>query len=230
MKSLQIVTPHKKCIFNCPFCISKSHSHNNCFENTYEKDFNKWKNNLEELINNNSDLECVVITGTNEPMQSKECVKDIINIVRNVNPNIRIEIQTRMYKPDDIYKLLDVTCYSISDFKIINKIKVLGKTIRYVFILTDSFNNKRLEDIIKLIPKEVTQLTFKTLHNSNGQNKTLDAWIGEHKIDDESLNNLINDINNYQGNLSIRADLNCMDSTNRYKVFREDANLYNDWN
>ena len=81
MKSLQIVTPHKKCIFNCPFCISKSHSHNNCFENTYEKDFNKWKNNLEELINNNSDLECVVITGTNEPMQSKECVKDIINIV-----------------------------------------------------------------------------------------------------------------------------------------------------
>ena len=229
MKSLQILTPHKKCIFNCPFCIAKAHSHSNNFENTYEQDFNKWKNNLEKVIKKNKDLECVVITGTNEPMQSKECVKDIINIVRNTNPNIRIEIQTRMYQPDDIYQFVDVTCYSISDFKLINKIKGLGKVVRYVFILTDSYNHKKLEDIIKLLPKEVTQLTFKTLQDSNGQNKELDAWIKDHKIDEESLNHLLKEVKNYKGNLSMKIDLTCMDSTDRYKVFREDANLYDDW-
>ena len=199
MKSLQIVTPHKECIFNCPFCIAKAHSHNNCFDNIYDNNFKQWKLNLEKVLKENNDLKYVVITGTNEPMQSKECVKDIINIVRNINPNIQIELQTRMYKQDNIYESVDVTCYSISDFNLINKIKVLGHTIRYVFILTESFNNKKLEDIIKLLPQEVSQLTFKTLQNSNGQNKELDTWIDQHKVNEETLNNLINDVDNYQG-------------------------------
>ncbi len=229
MRSLQIVTPHKKCIFNCPFCIAKAHSHNNGFENIYEEDFNTWKSNLENVINENPDLKYMVITGTNEPMQSRACVKDIIDITRNTNPDIQIEIQTRMYMPDDIYKSVDVTCYSISDFNLIDKIKVLGNTIRYVFILTDSFNNKSLEDIISILPKEVSQLTFKVLQDSNGINNELDTWINLHKVDDDTLNKLIDSVNNYKGNLSIRMDLNCMDSTDRYKVFREDGIVYDDW-
>ena len=31
------------------------------------------------------------------------------------------------------------------------------------------------------------------------------------------------DINNYQGSISIRLDKTCMDATDRYKVFREDG-------
>ena len=34
MKSLQVVTPHLKCIFNCPFCISKGHKHMRYIEKT----------------------------------------------------------------------------------------------------------------------------------------------------------------------------------------------------
>lgn len=229
MKSLQVVTPTKKCIFNCPFCIAKAHTHNNSFTNNYEENYNLWKSNLENILNTNNDLKYVVITGTNEPMQSKACVKDIINIVRHANHDIQIEIQTRLYKPDDIYKDVDVTCYSISDFNLINKIKVLGNIVRYVFILTDSFNNKTLEEIIQIIPKEVTQLTFKVLQNSNGVNMELDNWINLHKIDNKTLKCLSDSINNYKGNLSIRLDLDCMDSEGRYKVFREDGNLYDDW-
>ena len=96
MKSLQIVTPHQECIFNCPFCIAKAHSHNNKFINNYEINNDLWKNNLINVINTNNDLKYVVITGTNEPMQSKDCVQDIIDIVRSTKKDIQIEIQTRI--------------------------------------------------------------------------------------------------------------------------------------
>ena len=80
MRSLQVVTPHIECIYNCPFCIAKTHKHNNHFINNYLNDFNYWKNNLIKVIRDNPDLAYVVITGTNEPMQSMECVMDnIIN-------------------------------------------------------------------------------------------------------------------------------------------------------
>jgi hypothetical protein len=43
------------------------------------------------------------------------------------------------------------------------------------------------------------------------------------------LDRLEQDINNYQGNISIRLDKTCMDATDRYKVFREDGYVYNNW-
>lgn len=229
MKSLQVLTPHKKCIFNCPFCISKTHKHDNNFKNNYVLNHALWKNNLIKVINDNPDLKYVVITGTNEPMQSKECVKDIINIVKNTNKDIQVEIQTHYYKQDNLYNLLDVVAYSISDVNLLNRIKPMGKIIRYVLILTDSFDNYRLDNIINLIPDSVSQITFKCLQNSKGVNKEVDEYILNHKININTLNTLKKDINNYNGNLSIRLDEFCMDSENRYKIFREDGKLYNNW-
>lgn len=230
MKSLQVLIPHQKCIFNCPFCISKTHEHNNTFINNYDLDYNKWKNNFIKIIKENNDLNYIVITGTNEPMQRVDCVEDIINVVRNINKNIQIEIQTHHYKESDIYNMLDVVAYSISNINIVKKIKPVGNKIRYVFILTDSFNNYNLYDILKLLPNEVKQITFKILHDSNGINKKIDNYINNHKVDDKTLNILKNNIENYKGNLSIRLDEFCMDAKDRYKIFREDGKLYNDWN
>lgn len=229
MKSLQVLTPHEECIFNCSFCISKTHKHDNCFINNYELNNKLWTNNLVQVIKNNHDLKCVVITGTSEPMQNKQCVTNIINIVRKTNKNIQIEIQTRYYKQDLIYNSLDVVAYSISDFNLINKIKPMGKIIRYVFIMTDTFNNKCLKDILDIIPKKVEQITFKLLHNSNGYNKQIDKWIKEHKTNNETIEKLKKEIASYQGEKSIRMDENCMDSSNRYKIFREDGLVYKDW-
>lgn len=229
MKSLQIVTPHIECIFNCPFCIAKGHKHDNNFVNNYEHNFELWKKNLIKVIKDNDDLKYVVITGTNEPMQSKKCVSDIIDIVRNTNRNIQIELQTHYYKPDNIYNKLDVVAYSISDIKLLDKIKPIGKIQRYVLIMTDSYNEYSLNEILKLIPDSVKQITFKKLIDSNGVNKDVDDYIKCHSIDGNTLNNLISDVNNYIGNLSIRVDLDCMNATCRYKVFREDGNLYDDW-
>ena len=51
MKSLQVVTPHVDCIYNCPFCIAKGHKHNNKFINNYKNNYGMWKNNLIQVIN-----------------------------------------------------------------------------------------------------------------------------------------------------------------------------------
>lgn len=229
MKSLQIVTPHMECIFNCPFCIAKGHKHDNVFVNNYKFNFDLWKNNLIKVINDNTDLKYVVITGTNEPMQSKECVSDIIDIVRSTNKDIQIELQTRYYKQDDIYNKLDVVAYSISDITMLNRIKPLGKIIRYVIILTNSFNNCSLNDILKLIPKNVKQLTFKKLISTNGVNRDVDDYIINNSVDLDTLDILKKDVVLYDGDLSIRMDLNCMDCEGRYKIFREDGYVYDNW-
>ena len=229
MKSLQVVTPHMECLFNCPFCIAKAHNHENNFIDYYHKNKELWQKNFINVLKSNPDLAYVVITGTNEPMQSPKCVFDIINLTREYRPDIKIEIQTRWYMENDLYNKLDVVCYSISNYFFLDKIKPMGKISRYVFILTDSFNNKTLQDILDIIPKEVTQLTFKTLQNSITNDTPIDEWINKHRIDPETLNNLEKDIKVYQGDLSIRLDKDCMTADNRYKVFREDGDVYNDW-
>lgn len=229
MRSLQIVTPHMECIYNCPFCISKAHPYTSHFEDTYHENFSLWKNSLIQVLQENDDLKYVVITGTNEPMQTPECVNDIIDVIREYRPDISIEIQTRWYQESDLYKKLNTTCYSISNAYYLDKIKPVGNNMRYVIILTDSFNGLRLDDYLKLIPKEVNQLTFKTLQNSLDHNTEIDDWIDHHRVDPETLAKLDEDVMNYHGDISIRMDKTCMDATDRYKVFREDGMVYNNW-
>ena len=229
MKSLQIVTPHMECIYNCPFCIAKAHKHDNEFEDTYHSNISLWRDNLALVLLGNPDLKYVVITGTNEPMQSVDCVNDIIKMVRYYRKDISIEIQTRWYQQNALYEDLDTVCYSISNRYYLDKIKPMGKISRYVIILTDSFNGMSLDDYLKVIPEGVSQVTFKVLQNSLSDDTPVDEWIHEHRLNDESLNRLAEDVSNYHGNLSIRLDTNCMDATDRYKVFREDGYVYEDW-
>ena len=229
MRSLQVVTPHMECMYNCPFCISKAHPYTSNFTNNYDNNFELWKENLIKVLQENEDLKFIVITGTNEPMQSPKCVLDIIKIARETRPDISLEIQTRYYNANQIYEKLDTTCYSISNAFYLDKIKPVGHNMRFVIILTDSFNEMTLNNYLDLIPKEVNQITFKTLQNSSTHDTEIDDWIDEHKVDNETLNRLEQDINNYQGSISIRLDKTCMDATNRYKVFREDGYVYNNW-
>ena len=229
MKNLQIVTPSQKCIFDCPYCIAKSHSHQNTFQDIYHQNNTLWKNNLREVLKKDITIKNIIITGTNEPMQSKDCIKDIIEIAKKERPDITLEIQTRMYKPDDLLNKLDIVAYSIDNYHLLNKIKVQGKISRYVILLTENFNEKTLHNILEKLPKKVTQLTFKVLQTSHGINKKMDVWIDTHKINSQTIEKLKTDIKNYKGPISIFFDQNCMDSTDRYKIFREDGLLYKDW-
>jgi organic radical activating enzyme len=98
MKSLQVLTPARKCLFNCPFCIAKTHEHHNLFDNNYKDKYDFWKDNYIKILNTYTDLKTVVITGTNEPMQDQDYVEEVIKITRENRPDIQIELQTRIYK------------------------------------------------------------------------------------------------------------------------------------
>lgn len=229
MKSLQVLTPPRQCIFSCPFCIANSHEHNNEFQDNYQDNHDLWVRNYVEVLTSYSDLQYVVITGTNEPMQSSECVLEIIRLTKQYRPDIQVEIQTKHYKPSEIYDLLDVVDYSISDFNRLTSIKPKGKISRYTILLTNSFEGKRLDEILRQIPSEVSQITFKVLHDSDGYNKEMDLWIEQNSLSEKGKEILQLEISRYQGPLSIRYDANCMDSTNRYMIFRSDGYLYQDW-
>ena len=228
MKSLQVLTPKRECIFNCPFCISKTHVHDNMFENNYENNYELWENNFIKILKNYEDLKTIVITGTNEPMQDICCIEKIIEIVREHRSDIKIELQTRYYIKNQIYKKLDIVAFSIDKFNVIKKIDTTDINARFVILLTDDFNQKSLYDIIDLINNKDVQITFKSLHYGENNNK-ITNWIKNHKIDSATLDKLRTEINNYRGILSIRIDENCMDSKGRYMVFREDGNLYLDF-
>jgi hypothetical protein len=229
MKSLQVLTPTRKCIFTCPFCIARTHSHNNNFINNFEHNYQLWEDNFIRLLDENEDLKTVVITGTNEPMQDIECIKTIINIIRKIRNDIKIELQTRVYKKMDICNYLDVVAFSISDYNYLDKIDIIDTVMRYVIILTDSFNNKSLYDILNKIPVNISQLTFKVLHDSSGYDCNIDNWVSNHKVNSKTAIKLKKEISNYKGNISIFFDEYCMDAENRYMVFREDGHLYHDF-
>ena len=187
MRSLQILTPARPCMFDCPFCIAKSHDHQNHFENAYATNFSFWKTQLTHVIQTHPELKTVVITGTNEPLQDPNCVEQIIAIVRKTNPDLKIELQTRFYAPLSLMDDCDVVAYSIASPIFFNKISVKGKISRYVILLTDQFAGYSLDQILAQLPREVTQLTFKVLHDSQGFNSKMDDWISKHRLPDPSF-------------------------------------------
>lgn len=229
MKSLQVLTPSRKCIFNCPFCISKTHSHENQFQNVYQENNSLWEANFIDILENYQDLKNIVITGTNEPMQDQKCIEDIIQIVRKYRSDINIELQTKYYKKEKVFDLLDVVAFSVSNFDYLKRIPKTKKITRIVLLLTDSFHNKSLKEIINFINKDIEQITFKVLQDSHGYNLRLDEWIKNHQTDFKTIENLKKDIKNYNGKISIFFDENCMDAEGRYMVFREDGKLYKDF-
>lgn len=226
MKSLQVMTPARKCIFNCPFCIAKTHEHQNAFVNNYEGDYQFWEESFISVLEDSDDLKTVVITGTNEPIQDEACAIRIANITHMIRPDVQVELQTRFYRKCNAFNYMDVVAFSISDYNYLNRIENIAGTARYVIILTDSFNELALNDIINKIPSNIKQLTFKILHDSNGYNKELDEWIANHKTNNKTVTKLIVDVMNYKGDLDIFFDENCMIAEDRYMVFREDGQLY----
>lgn len=227
--NLQILVPYQKCIFNCPFCISKTHRHKNRFKNLYNLDNKKWQLNLIEVLEEYKDINSVIITGTSEPLLNIECVMQMIDIIRKKRSDISIEIQTRYYLKTSVSELVDVMAYSISDVNMLNKPYLTKRINRYVILLTNFFNNYSLNSLLSMIPDRVKQITFKTLHDSDGYNKKIDRWIKHNMIDLKTMKKLEEEVLNYEGVKSIRMDKNCMDAKDRYMIFREDGQIYLDW-
>jgi 2-iminoacetate synthase ThiH len=73
IQSLSVVVPAKKCVNNCPFCVSKMHNEDyenmmysgNLYYNLYEKDFIR---RLDFARDNGCNT--VMLTGDCEPLQT----------------------------------------------------------------------------------------------------------------------------------------------------------------
>lgn len=124
---------------------------------------------------------------------------------------------------------MDVTAFSISSFAYLNKICSPKSRIRATILLTDSFHHKSLKEILEALPSRVEEVTFKVLHDSHGYNQSLDAWVQKHSLSKKERENLKKEVESYQENISIFYDSDCMEAENRYMVFREDGNLYKDY-
>ena len=165
-------------------------------------------------------------------MQDPDIVHDIINITNEIRPDVQVELQTRMYNYNKLYEKLNVIAFSISDFNLIDQVPYIESNNdhhvinRHTLILTDTFNEKTLDDILNKMDKRVQQLTLKILQTSNGFDQEMDEWIEKHRLNDITANKLQNQILDYDGDVSIFFDESCMDATNRYMVYRPDANLY----
>ncbi len=229
MRNLQLLVPHQECIFHCPFCISKTHAHENRFYNLYQQNYSRWKKNLERLLTEYPDLKTVIITGTSEPLLDVECVSKMIDIIKCKRNDIQIEIQTRYYQKTLVSDQVDVLAYSIADDSLLWKPYLAKTKIRYVILLTKSFEKYSLSSLLKRIPKQVSQVTFKVLQDSKGYQPQLDLWIKENGMSEEKKQQLQQEIASYRGDISIRYDENCMNSENRYMIFREDGQLYLNW-
>jgi len=239
MKSLQLVTPAQVCLFNCPYCVSKTR--NVSFPNIVESDYPLYRKRLSALLQEYPDLSCVVITGTNDPSQSPEYVKKISALIKRERPDIQVELQTRKYQGlKDLAANIDVIAYSIDQYESLGKPEVLtGLINRYTIILTASFNGKRLlTDILAKVPPGVSQLTFKVLYQGNQASKAfendqaqeINAWIAANSLDNETLTSLENDIKALTDSpFSLFFDRSCMEAEGRYQVFREDGGLYQNW-
>ena len=89
IQTISIVVPTKKCINNCPFCVSRMH------DSPYE---NKWsKAQMIKRINYAvmNGVNTCIITGTGEPFQNPSFLNKLGMLFRRMdNPFPNIELQT----------------------------------------------------------------------------------------------------------------------------------------
>jgi len=214
--------PYRKCPFNCPTCIANGRKR---FDNLYKEDEKKYIDTLKkEAIN----YDGFVLTGDTDPTLNKNWLEDISKILYHYCNGGKIELQTRNYNLNN-YDLtfIGVLSYSItnlSDYLKAWKFRKLSTGInRLVILLTKDFNILNVDTFNTM---GFEQITFKVLHLSN--DVETNEYIKTNRMEDYT--NIYEIVKHYNGtNVSVRIDENCQDSENRYKIFRSNGKIYNNW-
>lgn len=216
--NLQVCVPYEKCPFNCPMCIA---SNRKIYENLYDKCEELYFNRLKKQIENNYDF--YVITGQTEPTLNRKWLENTLKVLKGQ----KVELQTKNYNLHN-YNLegLSTLCYSITSVKDYIKAysfrKIVGSN-RLVILLTKDFDFLNIENFETF---GFNQITFKVLQKTN--DKKVNTWIEKNEMKD--FTKIYEIVNFYNGrNVSVRIDTNCQDSHGRYRIFREDGQLYYNW-
>lgn len=258
--NLQITVPYQTCPFNCPFCIAKNPETLGKFENLYETyptmywyalgeylESISWVN---EVVDEQYDdyqvrtnVTCV-ITGCTEPTLNKEWLEQMINYLSD-SPYVKsIELQTsnQKYIMDNVINnsnckldVVAVSCYKISQVLSLNRMNDLHHITKPTIRPTIIVNEQLAIDFGSMFVTETglqnyKQVTFKTLQPC--KDETINAWIDANKvIDVPAIDYLIMFLQDLYG-VSVFYDRNCMDTKggSRYVIFREDGEIYQDWN
>jgi organic radical activating enzyme len=233
MKSLQLVVPFQTCPFQCPFCIANNPEVENAFVDLYSSNPQTYFRLLGNVLRDSPELRTVVITGDTEPTLNMQWIKDVVEFVKNCNPNIQVELQTKNFNKVTVATLLHKTEIDVYGFSV-DTVRQANQVSEMPFkYYTVPFRKKRLTvllnsrfDITKFEPHyTVDQITFKKLQLGN--NEKINDWIINHQfINSYGLERFIE---TYKKSVSIMLDENCMKSIDRYQIFRSDGFLYKTW-
>lgn len=233
--NLQLCSPYKKCPFNCPMCIAATDDGEiNNVPNLFGENRFEYYLKLGQALRGKK---TVVITGDTEPTLFPNWISSVLNYMRNLEYQGKIELQTKNYHITSLVKEwsnhdLDLVAYSATCpddldkvFKMMNTEIISCKT-RLVILLTDENVDYLYTTSIKNFAK-FSQITFKVLQNPNCEEKT--KVINNIKnFDDNKLKKIIDTLKEYTS-CSVRVDENCMDSEGRYEIMRIDGNIYKTW-
>lgn len=221
--NLQVCIPYQKCPFKCPMCIA---SERPVYNNYYKENQEMY---IEDMLCAIEDVEAhdIILTGNTEPTLDRNWFRVVSETIKNEFPNMPIELQTKNYnlKGFNLSKI-DVLAYSIIDTRDYLKawsFRKIKRTNRLVILLTKEFNFLTAKNFNAF---GFDQITFKVLQY--GVSEKNNKWVDENKMED--LSNIYDIVDRFNGSeTSVRIDTDCQESENRYRIFREDGNVYKEW-
>ncbi len=143
IQSISIVVPTKRCVNDCPFCVSKMH------DNDYENYFDNFqlKKRIKYAVNNG--VNTAILTGTGEAFQNKIFLVNLYNLFKEMNhPFPNVELQTTgvfLNKSDDFID--ENSGDVVKSYQNLNILKQLGvNTVSLsVFDIFDDENNMKMQ-------------------------------------------------------------------------------------
>lgn len=217
--NLQLTSPYKKCPYGCPYCVSAFTGKNPYNDEFYNNNKKAYLERLNHIITDFG-ITTVVITGMTEATLFPEFINDVLGVISK-HKNINIEIQTANcnFKGNPN---IDVVAYSMNEIPTKLPIATFGIT-RYTIILTDKLAYKDIVNLRKKAGKD-KQITVKYLQKTSNHHPKVDNYIEKHRHIF-----LAEEIKSLREEHNVWVDEACMDSKNRYFVFRTDGNLYSSW-
>lgn len=222
--NLQITVPYQTCPFKCPFCIANNPDVQSLFLDLYKQDKVSYFIQLKKAIERNN-IKTVVLTGDTEPTLNVGWLVEVSTFIKKHFPKVSIELQTKNFNRntiDYLVKNASVDVYALSidnnDQRVIAASLNVGKAIKRAVVI---LNGRYTPSPIAL---DFDQITYKTIQF--GENPEINKWIRENQFS----SNIEIEVKAYKRNgVSVVLDENCMDSKNRYIIFREDGNIYSTW-
>lgn len=230
MINLQVCIPYQKCPFKCPMCIADNAPH---FNNLYKENETAYFAALDIALKNNN-IRTVVLTGDTEPTLDYEWMNKVINFIKTKYPKVSTELQTHVYRNHYLSAPnLGRICFSLTTVKDIEFFQkafssYLPSKVRMVILATGEVLDYLINNHVEF---SCDQITFKLLQYTAYEQEEKDSFITNHRVaeDDPRLAKLVLHYGATAFNRSIVVDTNCQDSIGRYRIFREDGNVYLTW-